>query len=90
VSAASRTDAVRAADAKRQRRRTPRRNAGLCVLRIEAHEIDLARALIISERLTQAEALRRSLIDRAAAKILAEFVARWKATPEWRERFGDD
>jgi hypothetical protein len=52
--------AVGRSDAARQRRSRRRRNAGLVVMRLEAHEDDTARALILAGRLTEAETARRA------------------------------
>jgi hypothetical protein len=66
-------------NAVRQRRKHERRRAGLICLRIEAHEHDLAQAMLNSGRLTADEALRRPLLERAAGEILEDFVQRWSA-----------
>jgi hypothetical protein len=65
------------ASALRQRRCRARRRRGVAVLHVEANEFELVDALLAAGRLTEAEALRRPLVEKAAARLLEDFTARW-------------
>jgi hypothetical protein len=47
------------------------------ILKIEAHEFRLVDALITAGRLTEDESRRRSLVEKATAKLLDDVVTRW-------------
>ena len=70
----ARTPSV-AATKKRAYRR--RRRDGLIAPHVHFHEHEFAEALILCGRLTEAEALNRDKLTRAAESIIAEFTARW-------------
>jgi hypothetical protein len=63
--------------AARQRRCRVRRRQGLAILRVETNEFRLIDALLAAGRLSEDEALRRALVEKAAAKLLEDFTARW-------------
>ncbi len=67
----------RRAAAARQRRVRQRRKAGLACFEIEVSEHEIAEALILSGRLTEAEALRRTLIERELGVLVEDFIERW-------------
>jgi hypothetical protein len=48
------------------------------IFRVAAHEDNLARALIASERLTAEETLRASLVERELSALIEDFIERWK------------
>jgi hypothetical protein len=50
----------------------------VAVLRVEADEFRLIDALISAGRLTESEALRRPLVEKAAARLLEDFAVRWQ------------
>lgn len=62
----------------RARRSRWRRRNGLVPYRIDADEHALAEALILSGRLTEAEALRPDLVRRELSALIADFIARWR------------
>jgi hypothetical protein len=64
--------------AVRQRRKRWRRRHGFVPRTIDVDEHALAEALILSGRLTEAEALRPSLIERELSALVADFIARWR------------
>jgi hypothetical protein len=64
--------------AARQRRARERRARGVICLRVEVSEHDVANALIASGRLSEDEALRRSLAEREVAEVLNEWCERWR------------
>jgi hypothetical protein len=64
-----------AAQRKREQRRRERH--GLVQLAIELDESVFCLALLLSRRLTEAEALRRNLVAREAGAILGEWARIW-------------
>jgi hypothetical protein len=62
----------------RKRAERARRKAGEAAYRIIVPEYDVVAALLASGRLTEAEALRRALVERELAAVLTEWAARWK------------
>lgn len=67
--------------ARRKRRFRERQKAGAVVLRIEICEHQLAEALIVSGRLSDAEAMHRAELERAAAAILEQWAHSWGTRP---------
>jgi hypothetical protein len=65
-------------DALRQRRRRARERAGVAVLDVPVAYFDLVEALLVSERLSEPDALDRKRVEAAAAEVLADWVARWR------------
>jgi len=63
--------------ALKKRRYRRRLRDGLIVLNVEVREHEFAEALLLSQRLTDAQALRRDNLTSAAESILSEFAARW-------------
>jgi hypothetical protein len=63
--------------AMKKRRYRRRLRDGLVVLHLEMVEADLVEALCLAGRLSEAEAVRRSALEHAAAEVLAEWAARW-------------
>jgi hypothetical protein len=57
-----------------------RRRRGECVLRIVVPECAIAEFLTAAGRLTEAEALDRRRVEQAAAEVLVELAARWRAS----------
>ncbi len=51
--------------------------AGRGKLGVEVVEHRLAEALIVSGRLTEAEALRRQLLERELTRLVEDFIERW-------------
>jgi hypothetical protein len=49
----------------------------VAVLHIEAREDRLAEALLLAGRLSEAEALRRSLVERELGRLLDDWARRW-------------
>lgn len=68
----------RASASERQRRARDRRRRGEACFRITLPHHDLLDALIRSGRLTEAEAARQQLAERALATVVADWIARWK------------
>jgi len=66
------------AAAVRARRMRWRRRHGLSPHPIDVDEHALAEALILSGRLTEAEALRPELVRRELAALVADFICRWR------------
>jgi hypothetical protein len=66
------------AAAIRARRARWRRRNGLVPRTIDVDEHGLAQALILSGRLTEAEALRPELIERELSALIADFISRWR------------
>jgi len=64
--------------AVRQRRARAHRRAGEVPYRLWLPQWDIVEALLRSGRLTEAEALRRPLVEQALASVLAEWAARWR------------
>jgi len=64
--------------AVRGRRFRRRRRNGLVPRTIDVDEPALAEMLIESGRLTEAEALRRELIERELAALISDFILRWR------------
>jgi hypothetical protein len=64
--------------ALKKRRYRRRLRDGLIVLPIEACEVEIVEALIISGRLTEAESISRDAITRAAEGVLREWCQRWR------------
>jgi hypothetical protein len=62
----------------RQRKARKLRKTGLVVMRIECHEDDTAKALIVSERLTEAETQRRALVEAAHFATVGPVLGRAK------------
>jgi len=62
----------------RARRTRWRRRNGLAPHRIDIDEHALAEALILSGRLTEAEALRPELVGRELSALVADFILRWR------------
>jgi len=56
-----------------------RRRNGLALLQVEVDEYGFIAALLRAERITETESLQRVQVERALAKIAAEFIARWNA-----------
>jgi hypothetical protein len=46
--------------------------------RIDVDECALAEALILSGRLSEAEALRPELVERELSALVADFISRWR------------
>jgi hypothetical protein len=64
--------------ALRARRKRWRRRHGLVPYRIDVDEIALAEALILSTRLTEAEALRPDLVARELQSLVNDFISTWR------------
>ena len=64
-------------NAVRSRRKRVRRKQGMASFRVEAHEHRLAEALILSTRLTEAEALQRPLIERELGLLIDDWIEKW-------------
>jgi hypothetical protein len=62
----------------RQRRTRWRRRNGLVPRQIEVDEHGLAEMLIVSGRLTEAEALRPELQERELTALVTDVIARWR------------
>jgi hypothetical protein len=62
----------------RKRAERARRKAGEVAYRLTVVEYDVVAALIASRRLSEAQALRRALVERELTRVLAEWAARWK------------
>jgi hypothetical protein len=62
----------------RKRAERARRKAGEVAYRVTLPEYAVVNALLVSGRLSEAEALRRALVERELAAVLAEWAARWK------------
>lgn len=65
--------------AGRMRRLRDRRRRGLGVFKVEIDEDELLSALLVSGRLSEAEALRTRQVNAALADILREWASRWRA-----------
>jgi hypothetical protein len=63
--------------AVKKRRYRQRLHDGIVVLKIEAHECELAEALIASERLGAAESAKRDALAHAVEGVLREWIQRW-------------
>jgi hypothetical protein len=63
--------------ADRQRRSRRRRKAGKVLLRVEADEFRLVDALITSGRLDPDAGLSRAQVEKALAKLVEDWTARW-------------
>lgn len=63
--------------AARNRKYRARQRRGGVVLQVEADEHQLAEALILSSRLTEAAALDRTELERQAADVLRQWSAQW-------------
>jgi hypothetical protein len=66
------------AAAVRARRHRWRRRHGLVPRRIDIDEHGLAEMLIVTGRLTEAEALRPELQERELTSMVADIIARWR------------
>jgi hypothetical protein len=66
------------AAAIRARRSRWRRRNGLAPRTVDVDEHGLAEALILSGRLSEAEALQPALIERELSALIADFIARWR------------
>jgi hypothetical protein len=64
--------------ALKKRRYRRRLRDGLIVLRIEMKETDLAEAMLLSKRLIDRQALKRSELEGAAAGVLRDWCDRWR------------
>jgi hypothetical protein len=64
--------------AHRARLARSRRKHGQIVASIVIEENPVIEALLQSGRLTEAEALRRSLVEAALGKLIAEWACRWR------------
>ena len=73
-----RTDAERAADARRQRRHRARRSRGDVPYRLDLPELDVANAMITSGRMSADATGRRALVEQALVGVVRDWVARWK------------
>jgi hypothetical protein len=69
---------ARSPAALKKRRYRRRLRDGRIVLNLEVSECELAEAMLASERLTEAEALHRDKLTRAAEKVLREWCERWR------------
>jgi hypothetical protein len=72
-----RAEARRAAAARRRRESRAREKRGEVSGRIIYHEHEVAEALIAAGRLSEDEALRRDLVARELALVVADWAARW-------------
>jgi hypothetical protein len=63
--------------ADRQRRYRQRQQRGSVVYRLDVDRDVVLGGLLESGRLTEGEALRRQLVERALAEVLEEWAARW-------------
>ena len=63
--------------AVKKRRYRRRLKDGVIVLQVEVSECELAEAMILSSRLSSAEALDRARLTHAAELVLREWAARW-------------
>ena len=68
---------VRTPAALKKRRYRRRLRDGVCVLSIEVKEAEFAEALLLAERLTDRQALRRDQLTHAAESVITEFAERW-------------
>jgi hypothetical protein len=62
----------------RKRRERQRHRAGLEPYRLALRTDDVVEALIASEVLTEAKALRRDLVEAALAAVIHQWAARWR------------
>jgi hypothetical protein len=63
--------------AVRARRTRRRHKVGVTVYRVPVHEHRLAAALIASRRLSDAQALDRSQVERELAGLVEDWITRW-------------
>jgi hypothetical protein len=70
--------ASRSPAALRQHRCRARRRRGVAVLRIEVDEFRLVDALLASNRISENESRRRSLVEKATGRLLEDVISRWK------------
>jgi len=69
---------ARSPSATKKRRYRRRRRDGMIAPHVAFHEYGFAEALLMAGRLTEAEALPRDMLVRAAEDILREFIERWR------------
>jgi hypothetical protein len=70
--------------ASRRRRTRWRSKLGLVSLRVDVHENDLAECLVRSLRLSPAQTLDKSLVEREVTRIVLDFCARLGvSTRDW-------
>jgi len=77
-SAHTRRMLARSPAAQKKRKYRRRLRDGMIAPHVQFHEHGLAEALLKSQRLTEAEAMRRDKLVREAEAILAEFIERWQ------------
>jgi hypothetical protein len=65
-------------DAIRSARYRARRHNGHAIFRLELDRDALIMALLVSGRLTEAQALDHARVERELAGVLAEWAARWR------------
>ena len=63
---------------RKQARYRARLRAGVAILRIPVPLLELQNALVDSDRLTPAEALRRDLVEAEASELLVEWARHWQ------------
>ena len=72
-------DPRRKSASARQRRYRRRAKAGNAIFPIEADECAVIEAMLKSGRMTEAQALKRKLVNAALGELIAEWAGRWNA-----------